>query len=220
MSLRSVTLTDPLYDYLLSVSLREPALLKELRQETAGMPEADCQIAPEQGQFMGLLTRLLRARKALEIGTFTGYSSLWTALNLEPGGTLTCCDISEQWTSVARRYWKKAGIEDRIALKLQPAMKTLDELLASGQEGTFDQAFLDADKANMQAYYEKCLRLLRPGGLVLFDNVLWDGKVLDKGRDDADTKAIRKLNEALLGDGRVHLSMIPVGDGLTLALKK
>jgi len=220
MSLRSLVLTDPLYEYLLSVSLREPPLLKELRKETAGMPEADCQIAPEQGQFMGLLTKLMRVKKALEIGTFTGYSALWTSLNLDPGGKLYCCDVSEQWTSIAKKYWKKAGVEDKIVLKLQPALKTLDEFIAGDQADTFDMAFIDADKANMPAYYEKCLKLLRPGGLILFDNVLWAGKVLDNKLNDEDTKAIRSLNAGLLKDDRIHLSMLPVGDGLTLALKK
>jgi len=220
MSRRTLALDDPLYAYLLSVSLREPDVLRRLREETAGHPQAAMQIAPEQGQFMGLLVRLLGARKCLEIGVFTGYSALAVALALPFDGRLVACDVSEEFTAIARRYWEEAGVDPIIRLHLAPAVETLDGLLADGEGGTFDFAFIDADKVNYAGYFERALELLRPGGLVVVDNVLWDGKVADATVNDPDTAAIRALNESLLGDERIDLSLLPVGDGLTLARKR
>lgn len=220
MANRSLTLTDALYDYLLRNSLREPAILAELRAETARLPASNMQIAPEQGQFMALLVELIGARRTLEIGTFTGYSSLCVALALPADGTVTACDISEEYTAVARRYWAKAGVAEKIDLRLAPAVETLDELLAEERAGSYDFAFIDADKTGYDAYYERCLVLLRPGGLIAVDNVLWGGDVADPARTDADTAAIRALNAKLRDDSRVSMSLIPVGDGLLLARKR
>jgi predicted O-methyltransferase YrrM len=220
MSNRSISLTDSLYDYLLSVSLRESHLQRRLREETAADPMARMQISPEQGQFMALLARLTGARRCIEIGVFTGYSSLAVALALPAGGSIVACDVSEEWTSVARRYWAEAGVADRIELRLAPALATLDSLLAAGAGGTFDLAFIDADKTSYPAYYERSLLLLRPGGLVLVDNTLWSGRVADPEVADADTVALRHFNDRLHRDDRVDLAMLPVGDGLTLARKR
>lgn len=220
MSNRTIQLTDPLYDYLLSVSLREDDILQRLREETAQDPASVMQIAPEQGQFMALLAELTGATRALEIGVFTGYSALCVARALAPDGLLVACDISETWTAVARRYWQAAGVADRIDLRIAPALNTLNELLAQGREESFDFAFIDADKQNYLQYYELTLNLLRPGGLVVVDNVLWDGAVIDPSDEEADTQAIRVFNNRLADDDRVSLSMIPVGDGLTLARKR
>ena len=220
MSRRTLALDDPLYTYLLSVSLREPDVLRRLRAETAGHPQAAMQIAPEQGQFMGLLVRLLGARKCLEIGVFTGYSALAVALALPFDGRLVACDVSEEFTAIARRYWEEAGVDAIIRLHLAPAIETLDGLLADGEGGTFDFAFIDADKVNYAGYFERALELVRPGGLIVVDNVLWDGKVADATVSDPDTTAIRALNESLLSDERIDLSLLPVGDGLTLARKR
>ena len=220
MSRRTLALDDPLYTYLLSVSLREPDVLRRLRAETAGHPQAAMQIAPEQGQFMGLLVRLLAARKCLEIGVFTGYSALAVALALPFDGRLVACDVSEEFTAIARRYWEEAGVDAIIRLHLAPAIETLDGLLADGEGGTFDFAFIDADKVNYAGYFERALELVRPGGLIVVDNVLWDGKVADATVSDSDTTAIRALNESLLSDERIDLSLLPVGDGLTLARKR
>lgn len=220
MSKRSISLTDSLYDYLLSVSLREPDLLLKLREETAADPAANMQISPEQGQFMGLLARLMGARRCLEIGVFTGYSSLALALALPDDGRIVACDVSEKWTSVARRYWAAAGVAHKIDLRLATAMETLDRLLADGEAGTFDFAFIDADKENYVGYYERALQLLRAGGLVVADNTLWSGRVADPENAEADTVALRHFNELLHGDSRVDLSLVPIGDGLSLARKR
>jgi len=220
MSNRSITLTDPIYQYMNDVSLREAPVLRALREETAALTQRSMQIAPEQGQFMALLVRLLQARRCLEIGVFTGYSSLATALALPPDGRIVACDVSEEWTAIARRYWEQGGVAHRIDLHIAPATNTLDALLQQGQAGTFDLAFIDADKTNYLAYYERTLQLLRPGGLVLIDNTLWSGRVADPAVNDPDTVALRELNTALLRDERVDLSLLPVGDGLTLALKR
>jgi caffeoyl-CoA O-methyltransferase len=223
MSNRTIQIDDRLYAYLLANSSREDALLKRLRVETARMPMSMMQIAPEQGQFMALLAELIGARNAIEVGTFTGYSAISVARVLQKGGKLICCDISEEYTAVARRYWTEAGLADRIELRLAPAVETLDALLARGDAGRFDFGFIDADKENYDAYYERVLRLLRPGGLVTIDNVLWDGKVADltvRDSDDVDTAAIRRLNAKLLTDQRISLSLVPIGDGLTLARKR
>ncbi|MGF1611021.1 MAG: class I SAM-dependent methyltransferase [Kiloniellales bacterium] len=220
MSKKSITLDDRLYDYLLQVSLREPPLVARLREETATMPFSTMQIAPEQGQFMGLLVELIGARRALEVGTFTGYSALCVALALPSDGRVIACDVSEDYTAVARRYWQEAGVADKIDLRLAPAVETLEALLTEGAAGSFDFAFIDADKANYLAYYERSLELIRPGGLIAVDNVLWDGAVADPTREDEDTEAISALNEKLHKDERVSLSLVPVGDGLTLARKR
>jgi predicted O-methyltransferase YrrM len=207
-------------DYVGRVTLREPEFLRRLRDETSSHPYASMQISAEQGQFMGLLIHLLAARRTLEIGVFTGYSSLAVALALPDDGRIIACDISEEWTSIARRYWREAGVERKIDLRLGPALKTLDDLIAQGQGGRFDFAFIDADKGNYINYYERALVLVRPGGLIAIDNVLWDGKVIDPSVNDADTRAIRAFNESLHDDERVWLSMLPIRDGLTLACKK
>ena len=220
MSNRSISLTDSLYEYLLSVSLREPELLLKLREETAADPSARMQIAPEQGQFMGLLARLMGARRCLEIGVFTGYSSLAIALALPDDGRIVACDVSEKWTAVARRYWAAAGVAHKIDLRLATAMETLDRLIGDGMAGTFDFAFIDADKENYVGYYERVLQLLRPGGLVVADNTLWSGRVADPENAEADTVALRHFNELLHSDSRVDLSLVPIGDGLSLARKR
>lgn len=220
MTNKSLQLTDCIHQYLLNVSLRETPLQRRLREETATLPMAQMQIAPEQGQFMGLLARLIDARKTLEVGVFTGYSALAVALALPPDGRVVACDVSEAWTAIARRYWREAGVAERIDLRLAPALETLDQLLAQGEAGSFDLAFIDADKTNYLNYYERTLQLIRPGGLVLIDNVLWSGRVADAAAADADTLAIRALNERLRDDQRIWLSMLPIADGLTLALKK
>ena len=217
---KTVGLDDPLYDYLLSVSLREPEILLQLREETARLPNARMQIAPEQGQFMALLVQLLGATKTLEIGVFTGYSSLCVALALPPNGNIVACDVSEEYTAVARRYWEAGGVAHKIDLRLAPALETLDELLAAGQAGTFDFSFIDADKGNYEGYYERSLQLIRPGGLIAVDNVLWSGRVADSQNQDSSTKTIRAFNEKLHHDERVTLSLVPIADGLTLARKR
>jgi caffeoyl-CoA O-methyltransferase len=220
MTRRTKALTDEVYDYLLRVSLREPELLRRLREETAGLENANMQIGPEQGQFMALLVELIGARRTLEIGTFTGYSALVVALALPPSGRVVACDVSAEWTAVARRYWKEAGVAKKIDLRLAPARETLEGLLREERRDPFDFAFIDADKANYDAYYELCLRLVRPGGLIALDNVLWSGKVADPSVTDADTEAIRRLNAKLASDERVSLSLVPIGDGLTLARRR
>ena len=220
MSNRSIGLSSQIYDYLLAHSVREPDLLRRLRDETARLTEfANMQIAPEQGQFMGLLVQLIDARRCLEVGTFTGYSALAVTLAMPREGRFIACDVSKDFTDIARRYWKEAGVGDRIELRLQPALKTLDELIAGGQGGSFDFIFIDADKENYDGYYERALTLLRTGGLIAIDNVLWDGAVADSRVHDAMTNAIRALNDKVAKDQRVAISMVPIGDGLTLARK-
>jgi len=219
MTNRNVKLDDRLYAYLQAHSVREHPVLAELREATAGMKHAGMQIAPEQGQFMALLARAVNAKRAIEVGVFTGYSSLAVALALPADGRLVACDVSEEWTAMARRYWEKAGVAQRIVLKLQPAQRTLDELIAAGESGTYDFAFIDADKSRYGAYYERCLKLLRKGGLIVADNTLWSGNVADDSVQDEDTKALRAFNDALHADSRVALSLLPIGDGVTLALK-
>jgi caffeoyl-CoA O-methyltransferase len=220
MTKKTLGLDNQLYDYLLSASLRESEILQQLREETARLPNAVMQIAPEQGQFMALLVQLLGATKTLEVGVFTGYSSLCVALALPPNGKIVACDVSEEYTTVARRYWEAAGVTDKIDLRLAPALETLDELLASEQAETFDFAFIDADKRNYEGYYERSLQLIRPGGLIAIDNVLWSGRVADPQVHDNSTQALRALNEKLHHDERVTLSLVPIADGLTLALKR
>ena len=220
MSNNTITLTPIIYRYLLDVSLREPEVLQRLRAHTAGIPYAHMQIAPEQGQLMALLVQLSGARRVIEVGVFTGYSALAVALALPADGRLIACDINEQWTAIAREYWQAAGMAEKIELRLAPALQTLDALLAEGQTGRFDFAFIDADKDNYIAYYERLLQLLRPGGLIVVDNVLWDGKVADPTNQEEDTVAIRAFNEHVCKDKRVTLSLVPIGDGLTLAMKR
>src|ERR1700733_3877383 len=215
-----LTINDELLEYMRRVTLREPELLRRLREETAGYPNSNFQISAEQGQFMGLLMHLMGARRTIEVGVYTGYSALAVALALPDDGRIIACDINEEWTSVGRRYWREAGVAGKIDLRLGPALATLDGLIASGQGNQFDFVFIDADKTNYANYYERALVLLRPGGLVAVDNVLWYGRVIDASFDDPDTRAIRALNEQLKGDDRVWLSMLPVRDGLTLACKK
>ena len=220
MSSSTLQLNEKVYDYLLGHSLRESAVCQQLREETKPMKMGMMQVSPEQGQFMSLLVELIGARKAVEVGTFTGYSALRVAQALPEDGTLVCCDVSEEWTAVGKKYWEQAGVSDRINLKIGPAVDTLQAMRDAGEENTFDFGFIDADKLNYQSYYEHVLALLRKGGLLLIDNVLWGGSVANPDKTDEDTEAIRNLNAFLHADDRVSLSMLPVGDGLTLALKR
>ncbi|MWV13070.1 SAM-dependent methyltransferase [Pseudomonas sp. R-28-1W-6] len=220
MTNRTLNLDDSLYQYLLDVSLRETPLLKRLRDETAQLPSAHWQIAPEQGQFMALLVQLSGAKRILEIGTFTGYSALCMAAAMPADGQLICCDLPGDYNAIARRYWYEAGLAERIELRLAPALETLNALERGGQGESFDLIFIDADKANYPVYLEHALVLARQGGLILFDNVLWSGRVLEQNPDSADTRAIQALNRTLKRDRRVDLSLLPLGDGLTLCRKR
>ena len=220
MASRTLKLTDRLYDYVLEVSSREPPVMRALRTETARLPESRMQTAPEEAQFLGFLVELVGAKRILEIGTFTGYGALAMALALPKDGHLIACDISPIFTAIARRYWRRAGVADKIRLELGPALATLDRLIGAGYAGAFDLAFIDADKTNYSKYYERALKLVRPGGLIAIDNVLWGGKVADARARDRDTLAIRALNRKLRGDRRVSLSLLPIADGLTLARKR
>jgi predicted O-methyltransferase YrrM len=209
-----------LSDYVDANWLRESPVKRRLREETAKMPGAGMQISAHQGQQITLLAQIIGARRAVEVGTFTGYSALCIAEALPTDGKLWCCDVSEEWTRIGRRYWKEAGIENRIELTIAPALKTLDWLLAQGLTGQLDLAFIDANKEDYDAYYERCLKLVRRGGLVLIDNVLWGGSVANLADKDADTEAIRALNAKLKADQRVDLALFAVGDGMTCALKR
>jgi predicted O-methyltransferase YrrM len=220
VSAKTIPVTDAIWQYLIDVTVREPAVLAKLRDETGRMPSGGMQISPEQGQFMALLVELIGARRTLEVGVFTGYSSLRVALALPPDGRIVACDVSEEYTNVARRYWREAGVDGKVDLRLGPALATLNALLAQGERGTYDFAFIDADKSNYGGYYERCLELVRPGGLVAVDNTLWGGAVADPNRQDADTRAIRELNAKVSGDPRVSASLVPIGDGLLLARKR
>jgi predicted O-methyltransferase YrrM len=220
MSNTSIGVPEDLNEYLVAHGVREPDILRRLREETAALPQHDMQIAPEQGAFMALLVEILDARRCIELGTFTGYSSLVVALAMPPDGRIVCCDVSEEWTSIARRYWAEAGVGDRVDLRLGPALETLDELLAGGAAGTFDFAFVDASKREYPDYHERIVRLLRQGGLVVYDNVFWAGDILDESKTDPDTLGVRRLNDRIAQDERVTISMIPVADGLTLARKR
>jgi len=219
MSNKTICITEKLYEYMLSVSLREPEVLKDLRRETALDENANMQISPEQGQFMALLVKMLGAERTLDIGVYTGYSSLCIGMSIPEKGRVVACDVSREWTDIARRYWRRAGVEDKIELQLAPAKQTLKKLIEEGAAATFDFAFIDADKKNYDLYYENCLQLIRPGGLIAIDNVLWDGAVADVENDDPDTVAIRALNHKIHGDSRVEISLVPIADGLTLARK-
>lgn len=220
MANQTLGLDRNLYEYFHSVSLREPEILTQLRLETANHPMANMQIAPEQGQFMALLVQLMGAKKTLDVGVFTGYSSLAVALALPADGKVIACDVSEEYTAIARRYWEKAGVKDKIELRIAPALESLDKLIETGQAETFDFAFIDADKSNYLNYYERALQLVRPGGLIAIDNVFWDGKVADRNVQDNRTKIIRELNQKIHQDKRVTISLVPIADGLTLALKR
>lgn len=219
-TIKQTPLTEQLYKYLLSISLRESDLQLQLRSETDQLPLGVMQIAPEQGAFMGLLVQLIGAKTCLEVGTFTGYSALSVALSLPEDGKIVACDVSEEYTNIARRYWEKAGVANKIDLRIAPALETLDKLLAEGWANKFDFAFIDADKLNYDAYYERALQLLRPGGLIAIDNVLWSGKVASSQSQDAETLALRSLNAKLHVDERVTLCVLSISDGLTLALKR
>ncbi len=219
MSNRTLSIDDRLYDYMLSVGVAESALLQALRAETATLEFSVMQISPEQGQFMSLLVRLLGVTRALEIGTFTGYSSICIASAMPAEGRLVCCDASPKWTQIAQKYWAQAGLESRIDFRLQAALDTLQELRDAGEAGCFDFVFIDADKQNYEAYYEQSLELLRPGGLIAVDNTLWSGDVADPENNNPGTRAIRRLNQRIMQDTRVFRSLVPIGDGLTLVHK-
>ena len=219
MSNTTLNLNNQLYNYLLGVSLKELDVLKGLREETVKLSEHNMQISPEQGQFMRLLVQLIGAKKGIEIGVFTGYSALSVALGLPENGQLVALDISEEWTNVGQRYWEMAGIAHKIDLRIAPALDSLQNLIAEGNEGTFDFAFIDADKENYYNYYEYCLQLLKPNGLITIDNVLWSGKVAEDN-NEPETIAIRDLNEKLYNDNRIDLSLLPLSDGVTLIRKK
>ncbi len=220
MSRQTLAMTDALQDYILAVSLREPAALRQLRDETAPMRNANMQLAPEQGQFLALLVKLIGARQVLEVGVFTDYSSTVVALALPPDGRIVACDVSEEFTATARRYWDMAGIADKIELRIAPALETLDALLAEGAAGSFDFAFIDADKPNYPHYYERALQLIRTGGLIAIDNTLQHGRVADPNEHGESVRIIRDLNAHLHTDERIDLSLVPIGDGLTLARKR
>ncbi|HET6360910.1 MAG TPA: class I SAM-dependent methyltransferase [Gemmatimonadota bacterium] len=217
MSRRSIGLDESVYEYLLDVSLREPDVLRRLREETASRENANMQIAPEQGQFMALLVRLIGAERTLEVGTFTGYSALVVALALPPHGRVTACEISEEYAGIARRWWAEGGALEKIEIRVAPAAESLDRMLEEGLAGRYDFAFIDADKQGYVDYWERCLRLVRKGGLIVVDNVLWDGRVADPANEEESTMAIRAFNAHARDDDRVDLSLVPVGDGLTLA---
>lgn len=219
MANQTIGISKNLRDYLVSVSVREPEILTQLRSETNQHPMGMMQIAPEQGQFMSLLVQLMGAKKTLEVGVFTGYSSLAVALALPPDGKIIACDVSDEYTQIARRYWEKAGIAHKIDLRIAPALETLDKLIADGETDSFDFAFIDADKSTYDDYYERCLQLVRPGGLIAIDNVLWSGRVAFIEVQDNRTNKIRALNAKLHQDTRINLSVVPIADGLTLAMK-
>ncbi len=220
MANRTIGISEELAAYVARVGVREPAVLTRLREQTATIPEHGMQIAPEEGAFLALLVELTGARRCIEIGTFTGYSSTAVALALPEDGRLVCCDVSEQWTGMARGYWAEAGVADKIELRLAPAAETLDRMLGAGEEGGYDFAFVDADKSGYDGYYERLLSLVRPGGLIAFDNTLWGGAVADPDVDDVDTCALRRLNEKLVHDERVSLCLLPVANGVTLVRRR
>ena len=221
MANKTVTMTDSLYDYLLAVSVREPQVLADLRAETAKLSEAGMQIAPDQGQFMSLLIKLMGAKRTLEVGTFTGYSALAVALAMPEDGRVIACDVSEEWTSIGRRFWQQAGVAHKIDLRIGPGAETLASLVADdSQHNRFDFAFIDADKGNYGTYYEQCMTLVRPGGVIAVDNVLWGGGVVNENDQSPEVVAIRTLNAKLAQDKRVEVSLVPIGDGLTLARKR
>ena len=220
MANRTLPMDDTLHRYLVDTMVDEPEVMRRLREETARRPDAEMQIGPEQAAFMGWLVGLLGARRAIEVGTFTGYSALAVARAMPEGGRLVCCDVSEEYAAIARRWWSEAGVQDRVELRVAPAIDTLAALRAEGGEGAYDFAFIDADKPSYDAYYEACLALVRPGGVVVIDNVLWGGAVADPSDDRDSTKALRALNAKVAADERVDACMVPIGDGLVLARKR
>jgi caffeoyl-CoA O-methyltransferase len=220
MANKTIGISDELAAYVVKVGTREPDILARLREETAAIPQHGMQIAPEEGAFLALMVELIGARRCIEVGTFTGYSSTAIALALPQDGQLVCCDVSEEWTSLASKYWDEAGVADKIDLRIAPAAETLDQLLADGEEDGFDFAFIDADKAGYDGYYERLLRLVRPGGLIALDNTLWSGKVLNQDADDEDTRELQALNVKLADDERITLCLLPVADGVTLARRR
>jgi predicted O-methyltransferase YrrM len=217
MSNKTMGISDDLAAYVVEVGAREPEVLARLREETAAIPQHGMQIAPEEGAFLAMLAELTGSRRCIELGTFTGYSSTAVALRLPEDGRMVCCDVSEEWTSVARKYWAEAGVSDKIDLRIGPASETLDGLLADGGEGSYDFAFVDADKSGYDGYYERLLRLVRTGGLIAFDNTLRDGEVLHPDVEDEDTRAIQALNRKLADDDRISVCLLPIADGVTLA---
>ena len=220
MSKQTLNLTPDLYQYLLDSSLREPPFLQELREETDRLPHPEMQIAPDQGQFFAMLLKLMNARNVIDIGTFTGYSTLVFALTIPENGQVITCDINIECTNIAKKYWEKAGVADKIVLNISPALNVLDQLLKDGHKNQFDFIFLDADKRNNENYYEQGLLLLRAGGVMAIDNVLWHGRVIDNNNQEKTTEAIRLFNQKISQDPRVDLSMITLGDGVTLARKR
>ncbi|HET9350135.1 MAG TPA: class I SAM-dependent methyltransferase [Burkholderiales bacterium] len=218
MAGRAPFLPKKISRYIAEHAVREPEILRELRAATSSLPNAGMQIGADQGQFMALLVQAMGARNCLEIGTFTGYSALAVALAIPENGRIVCCDISEEWTAIGRSFWQKAGVDRKIDLRIGPALRTLDELRKETQN--FDFVFIDADKTNYANYYEACLPMLRPGGILAVDNTLWSGWVADRGHHDDDTVALRKFNDKLHSDDRVEIALLPLGDGVTLALKK
>jgi predicted O-methyltransferase YrrM len=220
MANKTIGISEELAAYVVKVGAREPDVLARLREETAAIPQHGMEIAPEEGAFLAMLVELTGARRCIEIGTFTGYSSLAVALALPEDGSIVCCDVSEEWTSLARKYWDEAGVASKIDLRVAPAAETLDRLIADGEDATYDFAFVDADKTGYDGYYERLLRLVRPGGLIAFDNTLWGGAVLDPEPADDDTRAIQALNSKLAGDERITLCLLPVADGVTLARRR
>ena len=219
MAQSTLGLPADLRAYLLRVGVREPDVLARLREETAAIAQHDMQISAEQGALMSLLVKVSGAKRCIELGTFTGYSSLTVALALPDDGTVLCCDVSEDWTSLARKFWAEAGVEHKVTLRIGPAVETLDALLADGQQGSYDFAFVDADKVSYPAYLDRLAELVRPGGLLLWDNVLWSGDVITD-RDDADTRAIREINERMAADERFDIAMVPISDGLTILRRR
>lgn len=215
----AINLSPELSNYIRRVSVRESDTMRRLREETMALPNANMLTSPEQSQLLALLARIAGARRCLEVGVFTGYTTLAIARELPPDGRIIACDVNEQYTSIARRYWQEAGVADKIDLRLAPALETLDRLIDEGVEGTFDFAYIDADKTNYLNYYERVLKLLRPGGVVAADNVLWEGKVTDPSENGADLRALRQYNETLLKDDRVSISLVAIRDGLMLACK-
>ncbi|MCW5319440.1 methyltransferase domain-containing protein [Nostoc sp. KVJ3] len=218
--LKNWQIPEALHNYILTVSLHESDILRQIREETAKLKDAAMQIPAEQGQFLAFMTQLINAKKTLEVGVFTGYSTLWMALALPPEGRIIACDISEEWTTIAQRYWEQAGVANKIDLRVGPALETLDALLSNSEAGTFDLIFIDADKENYLNYFEQAMQLLRSGGLIIIDNVLWSGRVIDEEAQDSETVAIRLVNEKLYQDTRIDISLLPVADGLTLVRKR
>jgi len=220
MANRTINMNEKLYEYLLEMGLREPEVLARLRHATEAEELSIMRSAPEQCQLMAMLIRLMGAKRVIEVGTYTGYATLWMALALPDDGEIVTCDVSERWSFVARRFWEDAGVQEKVQLYLRPALETLDELLQCDEGESFDFAFIDADKENYEHYYERCLRLLRPGGLIVVDNVLWGGSVIDDSNRTAATEAIRRFNSKLKMDARIDLAMLPVADGVTLLIKR